>query len=80
MKNRHDMNAVSEGLRSKHGLLAAFLEATDKIDWRVLQRRAPIGEMPGPINMEAHQQVSITPKSDIAPFAFRRANLVRASK
>jgi hypothetical protein len=78
MKNRDDMNAVVESLHSKHGLLAAFLEATGKIDWRALHRRTAIGDMPGPINMEAYQQTSITPKSDGAPFAFRRANLVRA--
>jgi hypothetical protein len=30
---------VIEGLQRYHGLLAAYLEATDKIDWRAL--RAP---------------------------------------
>jgi hypothetical protein len=80
MKNRDDMTAVIEGLRSEHVLLAAFLKATEKIDWRALQRRTAIGEMPEPINMEAHEPASITPASDGAPFAFRRANLVRAPK
>ena len=35
MRNREDMNAVIEGLQRDYALLAAFLEATDKIDWRV---------------------------------------------
>ena len=44
MWNREDMNAVIEGLQRDHALLAAFLEATDKIDWRALHRRVAIGE------------------------------------
>jgi hypothetical protein len=80
MKNRADMNGVIEGLQSEQVLLAAFLEATDKIDWRALQKRVAIGEMPEPINMEAHQQTSIAAETAVSPFAFRRANLVRASK
>ena len=78
MKSRDDMTAVIEGLHSKHVLLAAFLKATEKIDWRALQRRTAIGGMPEPINMEAHQQTPIAPTSDGGPFAFRRANLVRS--
>lgn len=73
MKNRDDMNAVVEGLQRKHGLLAAFLEAT-------LQRRAAVGEISEPINVEAHQQTAPAPDSTVVPFAFRRANLVRASR
>jgi hypothetical protein len=80
MPNRDDMNAVIEGVRGEHGLLAAFLEATDKIDGRTLQRRAAIGEMPNAVNVEAHQQTSTTPNAAAVPFAFRRANLVRASE
>ena len=34
MRNREDMNAVIEGLQRDHALLAAFLEATDKIEIR----------------------------------------------
>ena len=34
MWNREDMNAVIEGLQRDHALLAAFLEATDKIEIR----------------------------------------------
>ena len=80
MKIRHDMNAVIGGSPRKHGLLVAFLEATEKIDWRALQRRTAIGEMPELINMEAQEQTPIMPASDDVPFAFRRANLVRAPK
>jgi hypothetical protein len=90
MKNRADMNGVTGGLHNEQVLLAAFLEATDKIDWRALQKRVPIGEipepinpigeMPEPINMDAHQQTSIMSESRVTPFAFQRANLVRAPK
>jgi hypothetical protein len=68
MRNRDDMNAVIEGLRRDHALLAAFLEATDKIDWRALHRRVAIGEASSmPINLDT-------------PFLFRRANLVRIAE
>jgi hypothetical protein len=78
MKNRDDMSAVIEGLRKDHSLLVAFLEAADKIDWRALHRRVAIGETPEPVNMEAHE-TSSEPNS-LPAFAFRRANLVRASE
>jgi hypothetical protein len=86
MKIRDDMRAVTEGLHKDQGLLAAFLEATHKIDWRALHRRVAIGETPQPVNLEAHQG-STTPvlpqvapqKSAVSVFAFRRANLVRSS-
>jgi hypothetical protein len=39
MKTRDNMRAVIDGLQRKHGLLAAYLEATDKIDWHSI--RAP---------------------------------------
>ena len=32
MKTRHNMSAVIEGLERDHGLLATYLEATDRID------------------------------------------------
>jgi len=80
MKNRDDMSAVIAGLQRNQGLLAAFLEATDKFDCRALHERAAIGEMPDPLNVEARQQASIAPKSPLSPFAFQRANLVRASE
>jgi hypothetical protein len=77
--------AVIMGLHKHHGLLAAFLEATDKIDWRALQKRVPIGEMPELVNV-ATLQAAIAPelpeaaplKSPVSAFALRRANLVRA--
>jgi hypothetical protein len=46
MKIRDNMSAVIEGLQKDHGLLAAYLEATDKIDWRALHKRVLIGEPP----------------------------------
>jgi hypothetical protein len=46
MKTRDNMRAVIEGLQRDHGLLAAYLEATDKIDWRALRERVAITEAP----------------------------------
>jgi hypothetical protein len=46
MKTRENMSAVIEGLQRDHGLLAAYLEATDKIDWRALRKRVAITERP----------------------------------
>jgi hypothetical protein len=40
------MSAVIEGLQRDHGLLAAYLEATDRIDWRALRKRVAISETP----------------------------------
>ena len=86
------MSAVTEGLHKDHGLLAAFLEATDKIDWRPLHRRVVIEETPEPVNLEMCEaltapvlpQVELPkvepPKSSLSPFALRRANLTRASE
>ena len=65
MKTHGNISAVIESLRRDHGLLAAYLEATDKIDWRALHEPMMIGE---------------TPKSKTgqeSPFAFGRANLIR---
>lgn len=82
MKIRDNMSAVIEGLQSEHGLLAAFLEATDKIDWRALHKQVAIGGTPEPTNVDA-QQASTAPHFSeevrSTPFVFRRANLVRAS-
>lgn len=86
MKNRDDMGAVIKGLNKDHGLLAAFLEAADKIDWRALNRRTGIAVTPKPVNVEAHEAATVPvlpqvepPRPSPAPFVFRRANLVRAS-
>jgi hypothetical protein len=38
MKTRDNKSAVIEGLQRDHGLLAAYLEATDRIDWRGLHK------------------------------------------
>ncbi len=83
MKTRDSMSAVIEGLQRDHGLLAAYLEATDRIDWRALHKRVVIHETPEPVNVEAHQ-ASTAPQLPevVAPlkssFVFRRANLMRA--
>ena len=82
MKNRDNMSAVIEGLQRDHGLLAAYLEATDRIGWRALHKRTVIGEPPKPSNVEAHQASSTAPHlPEVVPlttsaFVFRRANLV----
>ena len=52
MKSRHNMADVIEGLRKEHGLLAAFLEAADKLDCRAFNRRVAMAK---PVNVEAHQ-------------------------
>jgi hypothetical protein len=83
MKSRDDISAVIKGLHKDHGLLAAFLEATDKVDWRPLHKQMAIAETATPVNLEASLealQASAVPKAAAAPFAFRRANLVRASE
>ena len=64
MKTRDNINAVIEGLQRDHGLLAAYLEATDKIDWQALRKPVVM------VNVEARQASS-------SPFVFRRASLVR---
>jgi hypothetical protein len=87
MKTRDNMSAVIEGLQRDHGLLAAYLEATDRIDWRALHKhkRVVIGEPPKPSNVEAHQASSTAPHlPEVVPlttsaFVFRRANLVRVA-
>jgi hypothetical protein len=81
MKIRDNMSAVVEGLQKDHGLLAAYLEATDKIDWRALHKRVAIGEAPKPAIVEAHQ-ASTSPQlpevvPSTSPFIFRRANMLR---
>ena len=79
------MSAVSEAPDGEHALLTAFLEATGKLDRRAFQRRGAISEAPEParvevtkpVNLEA-QPTSTAPKSRVASFIFRRANLVKA--
>ena len=81
MRNREDMNAVIEGLQRDHALLAAFLEATDKIDWRALHKRVLIGEGPKPADVEAHQASTVLQLPEVVPstlpFVFRRANMLQ---
>ena len=49
MKARDNMSAVIEALQREHGLLAAYLEATEKIDWRALHKRVLVAETPKPV-------------------------------
>jgi hypothetical protein len=81
MKIRDNMSAVIEGLQKDHRLLAAYLEATDKIDWRALHKRVVIGVAPEPANIEAHQASTAPQLPEVvpsrSPFVFRRTNLLR---
>jgi hypothetical protein len=80
MKTR-DNRVVIEGLQREHGLLAAYLEAADRIDCRASQRGVIAGT-PKPVNAEADTPsiASQFPKVvHSTSFVFRRANLVRAS-
>ena len=84
MKSRDNMADMIEGLRKEHGLLAAFLEAADKLDCRALNRRVAMAK---PINVEG-PQASAAPMSPqvaplnpaVSPLIFRRSNLTRASE
>jgi hypothetical protein len=81
MKTR-DNRVVIEGRQRDHGLLAAYLEATNRIDWRPLDKRAVIAGAPEPVNVEAHTASTAPQLPKVVPstsFVFRRANLVRAS-
>ena len=64
MKISDNISAVIEILQRDHGLLAAYLEATNKIDWQALRKPVMM------VDVEARQASS-------SPFAFRHANLVR---
>jgi hypothetical protein len=81
MKTRGNMSAVIDGLQREHGLLAAYLEATDKIGWRALHKPMAITETPKPFSVEAHQLTAAPQLPDVvpptSPFVLRRANLVR---
>ena len=114
MKIRGDSSAV-KGPTRDHALLAAFLDATSRIDRRALQKTIVLSEAPEAVNLEAAnpepvsleaqpisfeadpvsleaepalleasltslevQPTSTAPKSQIAPFTFRRANVVKA--
>ena len=66
MKTRDNMSAAIERLQRDHGLLVAYLEATDRIDWRAaLHERVVIGEPPKPRPLTT------------STFVFRRPNLVQ---
>jgi hypothetical protein len=74
------------GLHEHDALLAAFLEATHKLDLRALRKHAAIVEMPPPVNVDAQLETVATvmldldpPQSAVPTFALRRANLVAGS-
>jgi|KBSMisStandDraft_5_1062788.scaffolds.fasta_scaffold1541406_2 hypothetical protein len=74
------------GLHEHDALLAAFLEATHKLDLRALRKHAAIVEMPQPVNVEAQIETVAAAMLDVDPptsavptFALRRANLVAGS-
>jgi hypothetical protein len=81
MKTRGNMSAVIDGLQREHGLLAAYLEATDKIGWRALHKPMAVTETPKPFSVEAHQVTAAPQLPEVvpptSPFVLRRANLVR---
>ena len=102
MKIRGDSSAVSKGPNRDHALLAAFLDATNRIDRRALQRTVVLSEAPNAVNLDAVNLEALPPlealptpleanpaslqahpastaaKSLVAPYTFRRANLVKA--
>lgn len=45
MRTPDDLKAVIDSLRERHSLLAAYLEAADRFDWRALSRPMAIGEL-----------------------------------
>jgi hypothetical protein len=74
------------GLHEHDALLAAFLEATHKLDLRALRKHAAIVDMPEPVNVEAQIETVAAAMLDVDPptsavptFALRRANLVAGS-
>ncbi len=83
MKIRDNMSAVIESLQKDHGLLAAYLEASGKIDWRALHKGAVIGETAKPVNGEAVPASTAPELPTAVPsrprFIFRRANLARGA-
>ena len=44
MRTRDNIGAVIKSLKRDHSLLAAYLEATEKIDWRAFDEPMLIGE------------------------------------
>ena len=84
--NRDDESAVMAGQHDHDALLAAFLEATHKLDLRALRKQATRCEIPQPLDVEAQVDIvatamldAETPKSAGPAFALRRANLTAGS-
>jgi hypothetical protein len=73
-------------LHEHDALLAAFLEATHKLDLRALRRHAASVELPQPVNVETQLDTVAAamldgdpPSAAVPAFAFRRANLTAGS-
>lgn len=73
-------------LHEHDALLAAFLEATHKLDLRALRKHAGREEMPRPVEVETQLETVATamldvdpPSPAVPPFAYRRANLIAGS-
>jgi hypothetical protein len=81
MKTRDSMSGVIEALQRDHGLLAAYLEATDKIDWRAVHKRVVIGEGPKAVSVEADRASTAPQLPEVvpstSPFCLSAANLPR---
>lgn len=45
MRTRHDLRAAIDALCERHSLLASYLEAADRLDWRALNKPMAIGEL-----------------------------------
>jgi hypothetical protein len=84
-RGRIDESAAMAGLHEHDALLAAFLEATNRLDLRALRNQAASVEIPEPVNVEAQVEIVATemldaeaPQSAAPTFTLRRANLTRA--
>ncbi|MGA7803178.1 hypothetical protein [Bradyrhizobium sp.] len=69
MRTRDDLKAVIETLRKRHGLLAAYLEAADRFDWRTLDKPMAIGELAPVVNCAAPGPHQPEPESSDAHVA-----------
>jgi hypothetical protein len=66
MRTRDDLKAVIETLRKRHGLLAAYLEAADRFDWRTFDKPMAIGEFAPVANCAASDPHQSEPESSDA--------------
>lgn len=62
MKNRGEMSAMIESLQKDQILLAAYLEAADRIDWRALNKPVMVGNNCKATNLEAARRSPRRPR------------------